>query len=148
MCLVGDFNYKFINWKSWTTSKSENSDEYKFIETVRDCYLHQHLLEPTRRRGTDEPSLIDLVFTDEAMHVSDITHHAPLGKSDHSVIAFKFNCYLDYSKPKKRFIYEKANYEGMKNHLNSTNWITNIMQSGGHLNRKLMELGENKTNRT
>ena len=85
-CFVGDFNYKNINWVSWTTTCNEDSKEFEFIETVRDCYLYQHLQEPTRRRGNDEPSLIDLLFTDEAMQVSDISYHAPRGKSDHSVI--------------------------------------------------------------
>ena len=76
-CFVGDFNYRNINWVSWTTLQNEDSNEAKFVETIRDCYLHQHIDEPTRRRGNDEPSLIDLVFTDEDMQVSDVTHHAP-----------------------------------------------------------------------
>ena len=70
----------------------DDSNEAKFVETIRECYLHQHIDEPTRRRGNEEPSLIDLVVTDEVMQVSDVTHHAPLGKSGHSVITFKFNC--------------------------------------------------------
>ena len=70
---------------------NEDSKENKFIDKIRDCYLHQHLQLPTRRRGNDEPSLIDILLTDEIMQVSDITHHAPLGKSGHSVITFMFN---------------------------------------------------------
>ena len=61
----------------------------------------------------DEPSLIDLIFTDEAMEISDIAHHAPLGKSDHNVITFNFNCYLDYSKPKDIYLYNKADLFAM-----------------------------------
>ena len=86
------------------------------------CYLHQHLEKLTRNRGNDEPSLIDLVLTDEVMQVSDIVYYAPLGKSDHDVISFNFNCYLDYSKPKERYIYEKADFESMKNDLAETKW--------------------------
>ena len=62
-CLVGDFNFKDINWTNWTTFHNEDSKEFKFIETARDCYLHQHNLQNSRRRGNDEPSLIDLIFT-------------------------------------------------------------------------------------
>ena len=133
-CFVGDFNYRDINWLSWTTPHSEYSKEAKFIETIHDCYLHQHIQESTRRRGNDDPSLIDLVFTDEVMQVSDIAHHAPLGKSDHSVITFRFNCYLDYSKPKERYVYEKADFEAMRNHLVETNW-----------EEEYLALGDNKT---
>ena len=73
---------------------NEESKEAQFIETIRDCYLYQHLSEPTRSRSTDNPSL---VLTNKVMKVSDIEYHAPLGKSDHCVITFKFHCYLDYS---------------------------------------------------
>ena len=60
------------------------------------------------------------------MQVSDIVHHAPLWKSDHSVITFKFHCYLDYTKPKERYSYEKADYQGMRNYLILTNWADNF----------------------
>ena len=93
-----------------------------FIGTKRDCYLHQHLQLPTRRRGNDEPLLIDLLLTDEIVQVSDITHHAPLGKSDHTIITFLFNWYLDFSKPKEQFEYEKADFQSMWNHLKESNW--------------------------
>ena len=63
------------------------------------------------------------------MQVSDIVHHAPLWKSDHSVITFKFHCYLDYTKPKDRYSYEKADYQGMRNYLTLTNWADNFLTS-------------------
>ena len=104
-CLVGDFNFKDINWTSWSTFHNDDSKEQTFIETIRDCFFHQHNLENSRRRGNDQPSLIDLIFTDESMQVSDVHHQAPLGKSDHNVIPFKFNCYLDCSNPKEKLLY-------------------------------------------
>ena len=76
-CFVGDFNFKDINWDSWTTFHNTESKEAEFIETARECYLHQHNQQVSRRRGNDDPSLIDLVFTDEAMQVSDVEHHPP-----------------------------------------------------------------------
>ena len=130
-CFVGDFNYRNINWVSWTTPHNEDSNEAKFVETIRDCYLHQHIDEPTRRRGNDEPSLIDLVFTDGDMQVSDVTHHAPLGKSDHSVITLEFNCYLDYSKPKEQYVYQNADYDAMINNLAETGWEEEYIKSDG-----------------
>ena len=90
-CLVGDFNFPDINWESWTTPHNENSKEFAFIETLRDCFFHQHNMENSRRRGNNEPSLIDLVLTDERMQISDICHQAPLGKSDHTVMTFNFD---------------------------------------------------------
>ena len=56
------------------------------------------------------------------MQVSDIAHHAPLGKGDHSFITFKFNCYLHYTKPKERYSYDKADFQAMRIHLVETKW--------------------------
>ena len=112
-CIVGDFNYRDINWRNWTTPHGPDSKEARYIESVRDSYLHQHVKEATRIRGNDEPSTLDLIFTDEETQVSDVVHCAPLGKSDHSVITFKFQCYIDYSKPKERYVYAKADWKGM-----------------------------------
>ena len=118
VCLVGDFNFKDINWKTWSTSKSEQSKEHRFLETLRDCYLFQHVSEPTRARGTDEPSLLDLIITNEEMQVSDIQYISPLGKSDHSVICFKYNCYLNVTKHRhESFSYNKADYDAMRKYL-------------------------------
>ena len=123
--IVGDFNPRNISWSTWSTTCGENSAEVFFLEAVRDSYLYQHVEHATRRRGNDDPSLIDLIFTDEEMQVSDVSHHSPLGKSDHSVITFNYHCYLDYAKPTDRYNYRKANYDGMKQHLENSNFVEN-----------------------
>ena len=120
---TGDFNYRDINWTTWTTPNSENSDDSKFIEAVRDAFLHQHVENTTRRRGNDDPSLLDLVLTNEDMQVSGITHLAPLGKSDHSILSFDFNCYVDYSKPKESPDYNKGDYVSMRNKVTNSQWL-------------------------
>ena len=38
-CFVGDYNFKDINWLTWTTIHNEESKEAKFIESIRDCYF-------------------------------------------------------------------------------------------------------------
>ena len=128
-CIVGDFNFKDINWSTWSTPHNEESKEQKFIEMARDCFFHQQNQENSRRRGNDEPSLLDLIFTDEAMQVSDVYHQSPLGKSDHDVLTFSFNCYLDYSKPQEKFVYDKANYEAMRNQLVEQGWCEDYVAS-------------------
>ena len=129
-CFVGDFNFTDINWTNWSTNHNEESKEVKFIETVRDCYLYQHITEPTRYRGADEPSVIDLVFTEEATQISELEYQPPLGKSDHCVLTFDFNCYTDYGKPSSRFAYEKADYNEMKKQLQEdSNWLLEIIEN-------------------
>ena len=123
VCLIGDFNYKCINWTKWTTICSDESAEKLFIEACRDCFLHQHVEKPTRRRGDDEPSILDLIFTNEEMQVSEVKHMSPLGKSDHEVLSFNFQCYLNYSKQKERYNFSKGNYTAMRKYLKDSNWI-------------------------
>ena len=129
ICFVGDFNYKDINWKTCSTPHNETSKEAKFLDAIKDCYLHQHVLESTRARGNDDPSTIDLIFTNEIMQISNLEFHAPLGKSDHSMISFNFICYTDYQKPHKRFAYHKGDYEAMRNHLDSITWTENFLKN-------------------
>ena len=121
-CIIGDFNYRNINWSSWTTSHSVDSTEAKFIEAVRDSYLYQHVEHPTRRRGNDDPSRLDLLFTEEAMQITKLLHHSPLCKSDHNVLTFEFQCYVTYSKPKDKFIFAKGDYDAMRISLINSNW--------------------------
>ena len=48
--LMGDLNYRNIDWNTWTTpNRSEESNEFKFIETIRDSYLYQHINQPTNQ---------------------------------------------------------------------------------------------------
>ena len=58
-----DFNYKDIKWnQKWSTpGLSESSEEFLFVENLRDYYLYQHITKPTRTRQGQELSILDLV---------------------------------------------------------------------------------------
>ena len=90
--ILGDFNRKTINWD---TVSSTSGDDCAFIEAVRDGFLTQHILSPTRGRGTNEPSLIDLVFSTDEQEIENIDITAPLGKSDHAMIKVLYRSNLD-----------------------------------------------------
>ena len=57
------------------------------------------------------PSQLDLIFTNELEMVSEVQHMAPLGRSDHQMLKFNFNCYADYTGTQLRFNYNKCDYE-------------------------------------
>ena len=44
LVLMSDFNYPSIQWGSRRKEKAGA----KFLELIDDCYLHQHVTEPTR----------------------------------------------------------------------------------------------------
>ena len=71
----------------------------------------KHKLKHSRHCGKDEPSLLNLVLKDESMQVTEVLYQVPFGKSDHDVITFQFNCYLDYLKQIRPE--EENGYEGI-----------------------------------
>jgi len=54
LILLGDFNLPNINWSncSVVNNANVNSIGYRFIQCLNDNYLAQHVLFPTRARGT------------------------------------------------------------------------------------------------
>jgi hypothetical protein len=116
LLLVGDFNFKNINWTNCTEigGSNSNSSARKFLDCLKQNYLTQHVLEPTRARGSQTPSLLDLIISNDEF-IDNIDNLSPLGKSDHSVLCF--NCSLTHpvivSKVPK-FNYQKGNYDDLK----------------------------------
>ena len=94
-----------------------------FSETIRDCYLYQHVTKPTRGRSGDQPSTIDLILTNKEHMITKLNHQAPLGKTDHTVLICTYKCYFEPSKVNgKRYLYNKEEYANMRAHLNNINW--------------------------
>ena len=46
--IMGDFNYPNINWENLTTISNINSNAYKLIECLRDCYMYQLINKPSQ----------------------------------------------------------------------------------------------------
>ena len=57
---LGDYNYPEIDWFQYACSSNEGNN---FIECIRDCFLHQYIMTPTRGRGGNRPSVLDLVLS-------------------------------------------------------------------------------------
>ena len=122
--IVGDFNLNKIKWtpdpsNPTVPQQNENSPEAKFLECVRDCYLSQHVTEPTRYRSGNTPTCDDLIFSSCETDITDISYDASIGRSDHITL----NCCINTSlipPATKRVVYkyDKADYNKMKNMFN------------------------------
>ena len=88
--LMGDFNFPEIDWINNIVSGSEESEPQKFFDMIQDEFYVQHVEKPTRRRGFQKPSLIDLIFSRDENMVDDITHQAALGSSDHDGLLWNY----------------------------------------------------------
>ena len=80
--ILSDFNLPNINCENCTTTAGSDSQEFKFIKRVKDCFLTHHIREITRHRGEARESVLDLIFISEEI-VEDIQVDNPIGRSDH-----------------------------------------------------------------
>ena len=115
--ISGDFNYPGINWVNQSSSVKI---ELEFIETIRDCFWIQNIVEPTRVRKDDTPHILDLVFTNDD-YISDIIHRAPLGKSDHAVLELSIRIKEYEEQGVAKLNFNKGDYAGLIDFVNR-NW--------------------------
>jgi hypothetical protein len=121
--IVGDFNYPKIDWDTWSTTGNESSDEHKFIECLRDNYLYQSVSKPTRTRGHNKPSLLDVVISTSDTTINSVEHRSPLGASDHCGLNIDINaCALTPSYKKTKYYYNKGNYRELQLKLDTQDW--------------------------
>ena len=114
MLVVGDFNYPKIDWEHYSKSSSPNDLYSKFLECTTDCFFEQFISEPNRGRGSSQPTLIDVVLTNNSDIIEKVNLGAPLGKSDHSVVEIIMQNVLLMENKKFILNYNKRNYEQMK----------------------------------
>ena len=66
------------------------SEQQLFYDLCSDHFLYQHVTDYTRARGSDSPSLLDLIFTENELEIVKLSFLSPIGASDHSVLTFDF----------------------------------------------------------
>ena len=84
---MGDFNYAGIDWEHMIIEGGR--DAQLIHENALDNLLVQHVNFNTRHRVNNNPSRLDLIFTNEEEMIENITSEAPIGLSDHVGISFE-----------------------------------------------------------
>ena len=64
------------------------SEQAKFSDECANSFLYQHVMNFTRVRGNDLPSVLDLVLTRNELEVTELEYVAPIGSSDHCALSF------------------------------------------------------------
>ena len=145
--VVGDFNMNKITWTpdpELPPNISEDSAEYKFVECMRDTFLHQNITEPTRFREGNQPTCDDLLFSSYENTISDLLHEAPLGHSDHVSITCNINTNLKpVTTERITYNYNKADFPKMKNMFNK-DWETILQGKNVQEASDLLEEAYNK----
>ena len=90
LLLMGDFNFPEIDWINNRVKGSQESELQRFYDQLQDKFLVQKVCKPTRVRGNQKPSLINLVISKDENIIDGIQHLAPLGSSDHEGINWTY----------------------------------------------------------
>ena len=108
-------NYPDIKWETYTNSSNKEDKEFMFKESIKVSFLYQLIKKPSRARGSNKPSVLDLVLTHDGNTIKTVTYDAPLGKSDHTLIKIEFT-HKPGTKHKsgKKRNYEKGDFDSMR----------------------------------
>ena len=112
--IMGDFNMHV----DWFNEVGKGSLEEEFVECIRDNFLEQYVMEPTR-----EKAVLDLVLCNETGLINDLIVRDPLGKSDHSMVEFKIGMEGEKVKSNTTVLcLNKGDYDGMREELAKVDW--------------------------
>ncbi|XP_069140986.1 uncharacterized protein [Argopecten irradians] len=118
--IVGDFNFKQIDWTSYTSNSGVQHPSSLFISKVKDCYLYQHVNQPTRFREGQQSNILDLIFTNEEGMIDNLTLNPGLGLSDHLLLSFNLLTYTETHNKTcdvRRYNFLKGNYNRINDNL-------------------------------
>ena len=112
--IMGDFNYPGINWATMGSDSAGND----FKNLILDCYLYQHVKEPTR-----EHNILDLVITSSGERIDNVDIEEPLGSSDHNSLLWEYKCNIpSINRPLYYRQYNKTDWASMRAWLENVDW--------------------------
>ena len=136
LLIIGDFNYPGINWNNKEASGSNALYATQMVNTIEEYYWTQHVNKPTRVRGTQRPSILDLIITSVPEMIKDLDYQSPLGRSDHGVLNFKVATGSDASTGQTtKPAFHKADFSRMKNLLD-LDWISLLQPHTNDVNKQ------------
>ena len=113
--IIEDFNYTHIDWINHIADTHRSVSAKKCLNYLQDNLLTQPITFPTRARGSDAPSTLDLVITNNHF-IDNISNLSPLGKSDHSVL--QVECNWAYKRDQKcKLNFNKGDYDSLRNYI-------------------------------
>lgn len=116
--ILGDFNLPHIKWPL-TRNDYRNTADDLFIDMYLESNLSQFVDRPTRYRVLNNPSILDLVLSNDENLVTEIKYDQPIGKSDHLTLQVSLQLYvhLEQKHYQPRRNYWKANYNEINRYI-------------------------------
>ena len=67
--------------------------KHRFYDIINNCFLFEHVIQPTRHKKETTPSVLNLVFTNEQNTVTILAYHSVPGDCDYGCLNSQFNYY-------------------------------------------------------
>ena len=118
--ITGDFNFSSINWDNMSSTVNL---EKQFIDCIQDNYLNQLVKKPTRKRGADRATLLDLILSQDETKIENLEICSPIGHSDHAIL--KYSIIINPATIKREkliYFYNRGDYEAMCENLKDIEW--------------------------
>ncbi|VDL87769.1 unnamed protein product [Schistocephalus solidus] len=88
--LMCDFNAPSIRWNDLQAQSSKFTFDHRLLKITLEALFTQHVFVPTRARGGQQASCLDLVFTKDPDSIDEVNCLPPLGRSDHAVLSLEY----------------------------------------------------------
>lgn len=118
LLILGDFNFPILT----PTTPEENPLKLQLNHLLREGLLYNHVDQPTRFRGTNNPSTLDLVLTNEDLMVETIEYGPPLGASDHVCLSFDYVSHADRLRHIRQSIRTRVDYTKLAELAQKEDW--------------------------
>ena len=123
LVLAGDINMPQIEWTNSFSYAPDGHYTHSFIEALHECGLVQHVMNATRYRQGMRPSALDIILSNEAGLVQNLTYLPPLGNSDHVMLQFEVTCYTKRTDSDRvRLNFNKGDYGHLNKMIRETVW--------------------------
>ena len=84
--VMGDVSCQAIDWSQECSNAGTNHQATKFLKGMRDAYMYKHVKQPTHQISYQQHNIFDIVQSNEADMVEEISYRPPIGKSHHALL--------------------------------------------------------------
>ena len=116
--LMGDFNYKGIDWRQNCWDSNATVESTLFLECVNKCLLRQHV-----DFLTTDKSILDLVISRDLDIVSNVQDLGSFDSSDHRLLGFNLSIVRNHEEVSNvRYDYRRMDIKGAVEVMKTVNW--------------------------
>jgi len=123
LLVAGDFNTPHIDWEINFSAARDNHFSQILLQAIADCFLFQHVRQPTRFRHGESPNILDLILSNEEGLVQDLRYLPGLGNSDHVTLRFSLTCFTkEAGSSTRKHNFWRADFDALNKLMADEHW--------------------------